>query len=248
MLMGRANTLTGLNLFGKLAFVDKTKMSFQKMVGESIASIIKKRGLTQKEVAEKLGITAIYLNRMLTGRSNLTLKKIEQIANILGVSPYEFFKVESQPSFSISSEDYVLVPELQAVRAGIPNGIDGEIIDYKAFQERFIAKFKDPVLITVVGDSMEPYLFNGDLVLIDRAESARLNITKKGIYLVRLPYPGEDYSSTLTLKRVAYSPPKLFYVPTNPKYPIIEVDMSEDPNLLHYILGKVVWVGREVKD
>lgn len=58
-----------------------------------INDIIKEKGLTQKDVAEKLGIAQASLSAMLKG--NPTINTLEKIATVLGVSFLELFKEQS---------------------------------------------------------------------------------------------------------------------------------------------------------
>lgn len=55
-----------------------------------INDIMKEKGLTQKDVAEKLGIAQASLSAMLKG--NPTINTLEKIASVLGVPFIELFK------------------------------------------------------------------------------------------------------------------------------------------------------------
>lgn len=47
---------------------------------------IYKLGLKNKEVAEKLGYTPEHFSSVINGRRNISLKKLEELADILGCS------------------------------------------------------------------------------------------------------------------------------------------------------------------
>lgn len=55
-------------------------------VGKNIRYYRKKRGLTQEELAEKLGITASYLSYMELHERRITIEVLQQIAEILDIS------------------------------------------------------------------------------------------------------------------------------------------------------------------
>jgi|AntRauTorcE11898_2_1112593.scaffolds.fasta_scaffold00233_4 transcriptional regulator with XRE-family HTH domain len=46
-------------------------------------------GMTQKKLAEELGVKPQYVNRILKGKENLTLKTITSIGNVLGIKLLE---------------------------------------------------------------------------------------------------------------------------------------------------------------
>lgn len=55
-------------------------------VGELIRETRKAKGLTQKDVGKRMGISESTFNRYETGEANLSLITIEKIADALGVS------------------------------------------------------------------------------------------------------------------------------------------------------------------
>ena len=57
-------------------------------VARNVASIRKRRGLTQEELAEILGTAARNVQRI-EGGQNLTLATLERVAGALGVEPAE---------------------------------------------------------------------------------------------------------------------------------------------------------------
>ncbi|GAA4399898.1 hypothetical protein GCM10023187_12450 [Nibrella viscosa] len=57
-----------------------------KRVGEAIRKARKEKGLTQKEVGRRLGITESTFNGYESGRQNLTIDTLQKIADALGVS------------------------------------------------------------------------------------------------------------------------------------------------------------------
>jgi transcriptional regulator with XRE-family HTH domain len=63
-------------------------------------------GMTQKRLAEEMGVSPQYINKVIKGEENLTLETIAKIEDVLGVTLIEILKgensinvpVESQPS------------------------------------------------------------------------------------------------------------------------------------------------------
>lgn len=58
----------------------------------NIAKIIKRKGFTQKQVSDALGINRVNLNNMING--NPTYKTMRQVADVIGANVSEFFKDE----------------------------------------------------------------------------------------------------------------------------------------------------------
>ncbi|GAB3753184.1 helix-turn-helix domain-containing protein [Spirosoma pomorum] len=61
-------------------------------VGEQIREARKAKGLTQKEVGEKMGVTESTYNRYETGEANLSLMTIQKIADALDATFDPIFK------------------------------------------------------------------------------------------------------------------------------------------------------------
>jgi transcriptional regulator with XRE-family HTH domain len=56
-----------------------------KDVGRRVAELRRERGLTQEELAERLGIAPNNLQRIELGMQNLTMRSLVRLANELGV-------------------------------------------------------------------------------------------------------------------------------------------------------------------
>ena len=58
----------------------------KRRVGEKIREARKAKGLTQKELADKLILSVGTVNQYEVGKQNLTIETIQKVANALGVS------------------------------------------------------------------------------------------------------------------------------------------------------------------
>lgn len=69
----------------------------------AISYYLRKNGMSQKELAEKMDVTPVYVGKLLKGQENLTLETISKIENALGdslmsiVKPYEGIMIVSLP-------------------------------------------------------------------------------------------------------------------------------------------------------
>ena len=66
-------------------------MDLKEMIGSRIQEIRNKKGITQDQLSEKVGISAKYLSSIERGKENPTLNTILKLAQSLDVTPDEFF-------------------------------------------------------------------------------------------------------------------------------------------------------------
>lgn len=70
------------------------------MSDSSIKEIRKKRGLTQVQLAQLLGVTQGAVQKLETGENDLTGKMLKKLATILNVEPWELLPKDMQPDIS----------------------------------------------------------------------------------------------------------------------------------------------------
>ncbi len=106
-----------------------------------------------------------------------------------------------------------------------------------AFRRDWITRKGKPeymLLIKVSGDSMEPTLYDGDLVLIDKRRDVLE--PQGGIYAIAV-------DDAIMIKRLLADPSrKIRIISDNKNYP----EMQADPDQIK-INGKVIWFGRELE-
>ena len=56
-----------------------------------IKETLKQRGLTQNELAERLGINRVSLSRLLSDKNDMRISTIKKIADAIGCDVAEFF-------------------------------------------------------------------------------------------------------------------------------------------------------------
>ena len=92
------------------------------------------------------------------------------------------------------------------------------------------------VLMRVAGDSMEPEIKDNDVVLVDTSNTT--------------PRPGRLFAIAVEdlvyLKKVDAEPGKLVLTSANQAYAPLEIDARGDLHNGIRIIGKAVWVGREL--
>lgn len=141
---------------------------------------------------------------------------------------------------SSRDDEFKYIPKV-AARLSAGNGsfeCDANITDYLSFQKKWLAKkgsANDMVAMEVFGQSMEPAIKEGDIVLIDQSQK---NILAGAIYAVGV----ED---TILVKRVEKHPNKLVLCSDNRDYDPIFLKREEADRVR--IVGKVIWSCREYR-
>lgn len=130
---------------------------------------------------------------------------------------------------------FVPIPRY-AVEASAGHGAlvcDEEGSGYYAYSRKFLERRglqpDKLAVISVKGDSMEPELYDGDLILLDRAQTEPRD---SRIYAVR-------YNSDLFVKRVMELPGnRIQLLSSNPNYPPITVEAADLDGI--QIIGRVI--------
>ena len=81
------------------------------MSENSIKEIRKRKGITQVQLAQMLGVTQGAVQKLETGENDLTGKMLRKLASVLNVEPWELLPKDMQPN--ITSEEMEI---LRAVR------------------------------------------------------------------------------------------------------------------------------------
>jgi len=92
------------------------------------------------------------------------------------------------------------------------------------------------VLMRVAGDSMEPQIFNDDVVLVDQSQTTP---RAGGLFAIAV----ED---VVYIKMVDTLPGKIVLKSYNNSYAPLEIDARGDLADGIRIIGRAVWVGREL--
>jgi len=139
---------------------------------------------------------------------------------------------------------YAAIP-LYDVHAAAGSGavVDSEhVVDFLHFKQDWIrhelhAKPADLYLIYVDGESMEPTLRPGDVILVDRRDHLQ---ARDGIYVLRM-------DGTLLVKRLQRLPGGIINVSSdNASYRPFDLKASDLEGTDFAIVGRVVWTGRRM--
>ncbi|WP_085442535.1 XRE family transcriptional regulator [Magnetofaba australis] len=139
-----------------------------------------------------------------------------------------------------TAHGYTLIPRFSVeASAGSGNEIlQEEVLDRLAFQTAWLEeKNLDPRFLGIIqamGDSMTPTLCDGDTLLVSMNQRQAMD---GRIFVLRS-------STGLFVKRLRILPGKTQLISDNDKYPPYEI--SADQSDQWEIIGRVIWVGREL--
>lgn len=182
-------------------------------IGEKIKFLRENLGISQTDLAKKIGISKQTLYKYEKGIiTNIPSNNIEAIAKACDVTPAHIMGwTQNTPNIS---EDYVSFPVIGEIAAGFDSiGIEdwaGDTIDVPLSYLKG-HKYNDFFVLSVKGDSMYPLYHNGDKVLILKCSTLSYS-GQVGAVLY-----DDEYT---TLKKVEYKTGEdwLTLVPINPNY------------------------------
>jgi phage repressor protein C with HTH and peptisase S24 domain len=228
-------------------------VQIQDIIRRNMIRIRNERGWTQDQLAERYGCQRSFIGQLEREHADLTWGVIAKLAEALGVEEKEFIKEKR----SALEEEHVFIPLLNVrVEAGV-NGIIAdapEPVDRLPFKRSWLQQkgYRDDLrigerlcLIKARGESMEPTISDGEVLLVDGDESVRApaGIKNGAVYIVRWGRTGDAFS----VKRVHldWDLRQIIATSDNELYRTQAIDLAEDKPLQHYIFGRVIWVGKD---
>lgn len=203
-------------------------------LSERLKNERKKAGLSQVQFAEKLGLNARTYASYERGERDISTALLLDICKALNISSDRLLGNPAEPPEENNLEvvpppdAMVRIPVIGEVAAGMTCLADMQIIDTMLCDAAMIHTGYDYVYLKVKGDSMEPEMHEGDLVLVRVQDTI-----ESGEYAVVL-VDGEDG----LVKRIEIDNTHLSLISENPYYPPRRFD-REQMNRVR-IFGKVV--------
>lgn len=212
-------------------------MAGKKTIGYRIKEALYETGVTQEDLAQKMGVTQGLITHWVTGRKIPTLESLQRVAEALNLS-LEYFinmkKENKEKPLKVVPTETTLIPILGTS---------------SATKEKFILEEKEGFLpiakttgkqfaVKVEGDCMvdpkdsENSIYDGNYIIVDPEEA----VSNGDVVLVRI---SKDYS---TIKRIFTKKDCVKLIPDNPTCKTI-IKKEQDIE----IIGKVVHVYKPVK-
>ena len=199
-----------------------------KTIGERIKEARIKKGLSQTELAEKLGYKSrSSINKIEVGGRDIPRSQIVKIAEILDVTPsYLMGWEDDKPTDTLTvlpAEKIHMIPVFGSVAAGFGAYASSDIIEYIPLYIENDCDVENTICITVKGQSMYPKIEEGDRIVVRRQDS----VDNGRIAVVMI---GDE----AVVKRVECEKNKLTLISINPEYPprVIEGKDLEDVRIV----------------
>lgn len=208
----------------------------------------------RKYAADAAGVSTDQLARYMRGENTPPVTVADKLAAAKGVSlkwlargegeMYDGTYAAQERAAYVPDSDYAFVP-LYDVNASAGQGafVDGEQSkDALAFKRDWLrrnvaGKIDDLALINVRGDSMDPTLRDGDVVMVNKAETE----VTDGIYVFLL----DGWLMVKRLqRRVGEGGTELWVISEHPSYEPFQLPPLDDFNEPTKIIGRVVWACR----
>ena len=214
-------------------------MDIKKLIGQRIKVRRKQLGLTQEELAERLGVTWSAVSKWEIGDRRPSDKLLQRLAEVLNVSPSYFFESEKSQKKELEYlgelDGFIELPVMGEVGAGemivpIPEG--------ETYLVPIVGKVKpqkDWFVLKVKGNSMEPYIHNGSILVV---EPAHFGYAESGQIVVLCEEDG-DWIHGCTVKKIKDAGDKWLIIPLNGAYEAYTKPKNEVK--IKGVVRKVIW-------
>ena len=198
------------------------------------------KGLSRTAFGEAIGANHDKIKNVETGKQRVDHEMLAALRRVFAVDLNELVAGPSDDGQSLPPQggaqpDFIPIPRFDVrASAGYGSLINAEdAVGYYAYNRRFLKRRGlSPDMLAVIelrGDSMEPDLWDGDLMLINRAETVPMDGL---IYAVR-------FGDNLFVKRIQALPSgDVQLLSSNPRYPPIPIAQGELDRAS--IIGRVV--------
>lgn len=180
--------------------------------------------LSQQKVADYIGVSQNTYSYWENGKYNIDNESLKKLSELFDVS------VDYLLGKEISKPAKALIPVLGTVQAGIPIEVTEDIIDYEELHPSMLEHGEEYFALQVKGDSMQPRMRNGDVVIVRKQSD--VNHDDTAIVLVN--------GNEATIKRVLKSEAGIMLAPNNPAFEPKFYSNKDIAELPVVIMGKVI--------
>jgi len=218
------------------------------MSGNNIQYYRKRAGLSQSDLAERIGTTLNMMGKLERGDRKLDTNWLTKLGNALELEPHLLLdstvpinKASDQPSV-VGASDGETTPIVSldlslSMGPGTPieDFVESEPVEFDIGLLRSITRspYHRLRIVRGIGNSMEPKFYTGDRILVDTTERHLSRID--GYYWITL------YGSHGLKRLRPAGGGKVLVVSENEGFDPMEVDQQDLT-----IEGRAIWVGREL--
>lgn len=183
---------------------------------------LKKRSISQKEMAGLLGITDAYLSEILNGKKS-GKNKLFDFSERLGIDIYGRIDLPTQRSKPIPVISWIHAGAFSECSDVWPVGVSGEGESVYSY----VPTGSNAFALRVEGDSMMPRFMPGDIIIVDPAVQCD-NGAASVVWI----------NGEISLKLFWEHPDEIILKPMNEKYP--ETIIRKESQVDFRVIGKVV--------
>lgn len=199
---------------------------------------------SERAFAKEVGISPTALHQYLKGQSDPGMSNLLRIASKCAVTVSWLITGEGGETAQ-ADDAYVPVPVLpEAVSAGggrEASANDGGASDHVLFRREFLRSLsvnpQKAALLTVRGDSMEPTLSSGDLILADTGDQ---DISTAGVFVISVD------GSAMVKRLMRRGDGSVMVISDNQQLYPPEIVTAGRADLFR-VIGRVRWYGRAVR-
>lgn len=178
------------------------------MFARNIKYLRKKYELTQKELADRVGLKPATVSKWESGDNKPRFKEMQLLTQIFNVTENDLIHTDLSAPIQKEPSSAVRIKVFGSVPAGIPIEAIEDVIGFEDIPAEWTAGGREYFALKVVGDSMSPKYLNGDTVIC-RKQSCCENGQDCVVYV-------NGYDATL--KRVVKKNGVIVLQPLNPIY------------------------------
>jgi len=212
-------------------------------VGKRIKKIRTKLGLTLQGLSQKIDVSISTLSDLENGKTKPSTDTLISLVKNLNVNLEWLLLGKGEPFRNIEGKKELKLPW---IRGSLKTNKQGEIILDKALFLRndevlpLAVKSKEKFFLWEYGgDNLEPFIYPGDVVLINTSLEVRQDIISGQIYLCKMQ------DGWITLKvLVQEAQDQICCLNFNPNYQPVSLKLKTE--ISKYVLGKVQWIGRTI--
>lgn len=197
----------------------------REIFAENLTRLVNGSKLPQSEIAKRINVSPQTFNTWTQGKAIPRMGKIQLLADYFKIEKSDL--IEEKSNITISQG--IKIPVLGSVPAGIPITAVEDILDYEEIPQLW-ANQGEFFALKIKGDSMEPRIQSGDVVIVRQQSSADSGDTV--IVLIN----GDE----ATCKKLEKTSNGIMLISTNTKYSPMFFSHEEINELPVVILGKVV--------
>ncbi len=182
------------------------------------------KGMKQSDLANQLNVRANTISNWENEKSYPDPASLQKLSEILGTSIDYLLGGKLPPK-----GEGIRIPVLGDVAAGIPIEAITDIVDYEEI-DAAMAATGEFLGLRIKGDSMEPRMMDGDVVIVRKQDTAETGDTV--VVLVN--------GDSATVKKIKYGPDGISLIPTNPVHDVQFYSAADVERLPVRVIGRVV--------